>query len=108
PATLLVSNKQLPQPLQQFRPRNAAFEEAEGAPAVAFPPDGAEVELLEGGLMVRVEGGQAPFTWMVDGAPVALSMRARQAMLADLGRGFVTLSVIDAAGRSARAKVRLR
>ncbi|MGL6208806.1 MAG: penicillin-binding protein 1C, partial [Paracoccaceae bacterium] len=30
PATLLVSNKQLPQPLQQFRPRNAAFEEAEG------------------------------------------------------------------------------
>jgi len=108
PATLLVSNAQLPQPLQQFRSRTAVFEADRDALAVAFPPDGAEVELLPDGLMVRVEGGLAPFTWMVDGTPVVLSMRARQAMLADVGRGFVTLSVIDAAGRSARAKIRLR
>jgi penicillin-binding protein 1C len=108
PATLLVSNAQLPQPLQKFRSRTAAFQADPDAPTVAFPPDGAEVELLTGGLMVRVTGGRAPFTWLVDGAPVALSMHARQGMLADLGRGFVTLSVIDAAGRSARAKVRLR
>lgn len=108
PATLLVSNAQLPQPLQNFRSRNAAFEPDRDAPAVAFPPDGAEVELLPEGLMVRVTGGRGPFTWMVDGTPVALSLRGRQAMLADLGRGFVTVSVIDAEGRSARAKVRLR
>lgn len=108
PATLLVSNAKLPQPLQKFRARGAAFLPDADAPAVAFPPDGAEVELLAEGLMVRVSGGRAPFTWLVDGAPVALSMRARQAMLADLGRGFVTLSVIDAEGRSAQARVRLR
>ena len=108
PATLLVSNAELPQPLQKFRSRRAAFQPDADAPAVAFPPDGAEVELLADGLMVRVEGGRAPFTWLVDGAPVVLSLRARQAMLADVGRGFVTLSVIDAEGRSARAKVRLR
>ncbi len=108
PSTLLVSNAELPQPLQHFRSRSAAFEPAKDAPAVAFPPDGSEVELLPEGLLVRVRGGTAPFTWLADGVPVAVTLRAREAMLHDLGRGFVTLSVIDAKGRSARTKVRLR
>jgi penicillin-binding protein 1C len=108
PATLLVANAQLPQPLQRFRSRSAAFEAAADGPAVAFPPDGAEVELLLTGLLAKVEGGTAPFTWLADGAPVALSLRDRAVMLPGLGTGFVTLSVIDAAGRSARATVRLR
>jgi penicillin-binding protein 1C len=108
PATLLVANAQLPQPLQRFRSRSAAFEAAADGPAVAFPPDGAEVELLPTGLLAKVEGGTAPFTWLANGAPVALSLRDRAVMLPGLGIGFVTLSVIDAAGRSARATVRLR
>lgn len=106
-ATLLVSNAQLPQPLQRFRPRDAAFAPAPDAPAVAFPPDGAEVELLSAGLKVRVAGGTAPFTWMVDGTPVAVALRDRETLLALPGTGFVTLSVIDATGRSARAQVRV-
>ena len=108
PATLLVANAQLPQPLQRFRSRSAAFEVAGDTPAVAFPPDGAVVELLPEGLLAKVEGGTAPFTWLADGAPVALALRDRTVMLPGLGQGFVTLSVIDAAGRSARATVRLR
>lgn len=108
PGTLLLSNAALPRPLQQFRPRGAAFAAAPGAPAIAFPPDGAEVEMLPGGLLVRVQGGTAPFTWLADGAPVALAARGRETMLARLGKGFVTLSVIDAEGRSARARLRLR
>ncbi|WP_309666554.1 penicillin-binding protein 1C [Tabrizicola sp.] len=106
-ATLLVSNAELPLPLQRFRSRSAAFEVAEDAPAVAFPPDGAEVELLATGLLVRVRGGTAPFTWMADGVPLVVAMREREAMLTLPGVGFVTLSVIDAEGRSARAKVRV-
>ena len=108
PSTLLVSNAQLPLPLQRFRSRNAAFQAAQDAPAVAFPPDGAEVELLPDGLLVRVRGGTAPFTWMADGVPLAMAQTGREAMLALPGTGFVTLSVIDAAGRSARASVRVR
>lgn len=108
PSTLLVSNTQLPQPLQHFRSRNAAFEPEKDAPAVAFPPDGAEVELLPEGLLVRVRGGKAPFTWLANGVPVAVSLTAPEVMLATLGRGFITLSVIDAEGRSARSQVRLR
>jgi len=108
PATLLVSNAQLPQPLQRFRSRAAAFEAPLDAPQVAFPPDGAEVEMLPEGLMVKVQGGRAPFTWLADGQPLVVQERARQSLLRLEGMGFVTLSVIDATGRSARAKVRLR
>jgi penicillin-binding protein 1C len=108
PSTLLVSNIELPQPLRKFRSRTAAFEADRDAPAVAFPPDGSEVELLPEGLLVRVSGGRAPFTWLANGAPVVVSEGGRAVMLDHLGLGFVTLSVIDAEGRSARTKVRLR
>ncbi len=106
-ATLLVSNAELPQPLQRFRSRDAAFAAAPDAPAVAFPPDGAEVELLSAGLKVKVQGGTAPFTWLADGQPIAVATSDRETMLTLPGTGFVTLSVIDAAGRSARSTVRV-
>jgi penicillin-binding protein 1C len=107
PATLLLSNAQLPQPLQKFRSRSAAFVVAD-APAVDFPPDGAQVELLPEGLLVRVRGGKAPFTWLVDGLPLARNQQERAVILSLPGKGFITLSVIDALGRSARAKVQVR
>ena len=108
PDTLMLANAQLPQPLRHFRSRDAAFAADASAPEVAFPPDGAEVELLPEGLMVQVSGGTAPFTWLADGAPVMAAQAEAIAMLPALGRGFVTLSVIDAKGRSARTRVRLR
>jgi len=107
-SALLISNAELPLPLQRFRSRSAAFEAEADAPAVAFPPDGAEVELLPAGLLVRVRGGTAPFTWLADGVPLIVALEARETMLSLPGAGFVTLSVIDAEGRSARAKVRVR
>lgn len=107
-STLLVANAELPPPLQRFRSRSAVFEAAADAPAVAFPPDGAEVELLPAGLKVRVTGGSAPFTWLADGVPVIVGMDAREAVLAMPGAGFVTLSVIDAEGRSDRVQVQVR
>ena len=107
-STLLVSNAELPQPLQRFRSRSAAFEAAADAPAVAFPPDGAEVELLPAGLLVRVRGGTAPFTWLADGVPVIVAMEGRETMLTLPGAGFVTLSVIDSEGRSDRVQVQVR
>lgn len=107
-STLLVANAELPQPLQRFRSRLAVFEAEADAPAVSFPPDGAEVELLAAGLKVKVAGGTAPFTWLADGVPVVVGLDAREAMLAMPGAGFVTLSVIDAEGRSDRVQVQVR
>ena len=108
PATLILPNARLPQPLQRFRPRDAAFAAApEGGPEVTFPPDGAEVETGEGGLAVKLRGGVPPFTWLANGAPVAVATRAREDTLALTGPGFVSLTVLDAEGRSASAQVRL-
>ncbi|WP_136683689.1 penicillin-binding protein 1C [Falsirhodobacter xinxiangensis] len=92
----------LPGPLQRFRPRDAAFRP--GGPELVFPPDGAEVERNGGALLVRAQGGRGPYVWLADGLPVA---EGREAML-PLDAGFVTLSVVDAEGRSDRAVVRLR
>jgi penicillin-binding protein 1C len=100
---LIVATSELPAPLQRFRARTSRFD----GPGIAFPPDGAEVE-AEGGLLVRVQGGTAPFTWLADGRPVALQAIERETFLAVSGPGFVTLSVIDSAGNSARARVQLR
>ena len=63
--------------------------------------------MLPSGLMVKVRGGTAPFTWMVDGQPLEVATRDRESILALPETGFVTLSVIDAKGRSARSVVRV-
>ncbi len=103
PATLLLTNAQLPVPLQRFGPRNA---QAQGdGPLIAFPPDGAVVE--GDSLIARVEHGTAPFTWLANGLPVATG-HARQMEFDALGRGFSALTVIDSAGRTAQARVELR
>lgn len=108
PATLLVSNAQLPQPLRRFRSREAAFQVAADAPVLTFPPDGAEVERLEGQLLVKLRGGTAPFTLLADGVPVQTGLRQRETVLPMAGLGFVTLSVVDAEGRSNRVRFWLR
>lgn len=108
PETLLLANARLPPPLQRFRPRNAAFAAPADAPVIAFPPQGAELEPLSQGLLARVQGGTAPFSWLADGRPLATGEAARETLLPLTEKGFTTLSVIDAAGRSARATIRLR
>lgn len=106
-AALLVSNAELPQPLRRFRSRAAAFEVA-GAPVVTFPPEGAEVERLDGAILLKLRGGRAPFTVLADGVPLRTGLRAREALLPMASAGFVTLSVVDAEGRSSRVRLWLR
>jgi len=107
PSTLMVSHAQLPQPLKRFRNRNAAFEAAEGAPELAFPPDGARVETIDSTIAVKVRDGVPPFTWLANGLPVLTQSHERSTMIDIAGTGFVTLSVVDSEGRSARSRIRL-
>lgn len=106
-STLMVANPDLPAPLRHFRDRRAVFGTAKDAPELAFPPDGALIERTGGDLLVRVHGGTAPFTWLADGRPVRIGSRDEQTLLA-LPPGFVTIAVVDAKGRGARANVQLR
>jgi penicillin-binding protein 1C len=102
PATLILANAALPPPLQRFRPPG---QPDDGGPAIAFPPDGAVID--GGSLTAKVADGLPPFTWLANGLPVATT-RGREVALPYLGRGFSAITVIDAAGRTARAEVELR
>ena len=105
--TVIASTSALPGPLRHFAPRDAVDRPAPDAPSVAFPPDGA---VLPAGpqLLLKVRYGTAPFTWLADGRPLVTGARDRQSVVPAPGRGFLTLSVIDATGRAARSTVELR
>jgi len=105
PGTLHAANADLPAHLRQFGER---LVQTEDAPRLTFPPDGAALEPLAGGILARVERGRAPFTWFANGAPVARLRYEREERLELEGPGFVTLAVVDAEGRSSRVQVELR
>lgn len=111
PGALTVTTAGLPQPLRAFHAHGAS--DVEGGPEIAFPPDGARVDLgLARGsgqpLAIRLGSGIPPFRWLVDGAPIPVDPFARQAEWRPDGVGFVDLAVIDATGRAARASVFLQ
>jgi penicillin-binding protein 1C len=101
----VASNAALPEPLRQFGARTVVVEDA---PRLTFPPDGAALVPMPGGVPARVERGTAPFTWFADGAPVVVGSYEREARLELPGPGFVTVSVVDAEGRGARVRVEVR
>lgn len=102
PETLIAPNASLPLPLQRFGARGAVPMDA---PRLAFPPDGARLSLAGQALTVKLRDGVPPFTWLADGTPLLVGTHRREAALEGLGKGHVTLSVIDAAGRADRVRV---
>ena len=81
----------------------------EPAPQIIFPPEGAHVELTKTSvaspLVLKLQGGRAPFRWLANGKPLAEVVRRRTATWQPDGTGYSTLTVIDAAGRAASVKV---
>lgn len=107
PATLIVANAKLPAPLRRFRPREASFSPATGAPEIAFPPDGARLSGTGERVTIKLRGGTAPYTVLANGSPLAAHLRAGEAEIPSPGRGFSTLVVIDANGKSDRVRLKL-
>ncbi|RWI20532.1 penicillin-binding protein 1C [Mesorhizobium sp.] len=82
----------------------------EPAPTIIFPPDGAHVDLGATAteatpLVLKLQGGRAPFRWLANGKPLVGLDRRRTATWQPDGAGYSTLTVIDAAGRAASVKV---
>ena len=82
----------------------------EPAPTIIFPPDGARVDLGTNSadaspLVLKLQGGRAPFRWLANGKPLTGIDRRRTATWLPDGAGYSTLTVIDAAGRAASVKV---
>lgn len=109
---LEVGNRQrLPQAMRHFRLAQFRAPGTDGPPPeIAFPPDGAVLRLEEEGpapLPLRAVGGTGPLRWLVDGALLPPSEAFSVPEWTPDGPGFVKLSVVDAKGRSAQARIRL-
>lgn len=83
----------------------------EAAPQIVYPPEGARVELgaktgeTIAPLVLKLQGGRAPFRWLANGKPLSETSRRRVNQWVPDGGGFSTLTVIDAAGRAASVRV---
>jgi penicillin-binding protein 1C len=100
----------LPPHLQRVAGRSGSAERGAAAPTIAYPPHEARVDLgIERGtpkdLVMKVRDGVPPFTWLVEGLPVAREPFARSATWTPDGPGYVTISVVDARGGAARVRI---
>ncbi|WP_028745649.1 penicillin-binding protein 1C [Rhizobium mesoamericanum] len=82
----------------------------EPAPQIVYPPEGAHVDLgAKNGelspLMLKLQGGRAPFRWLVNGKPLPDISRRRTNQWVPDGAGYSKLTVIDAMGRAASVGV---
>ncbi|MDV4144759.1 penicillin-binding protein 1C [Shimia sp. FJ5] len=105
PETLLLGSADLPEPLRRFQGRNAVFERSPDAPRMTFPPNGARLVGLEGGLTVKVRAGALPYTILANGRPLASDIRRREITLPFDEKGASTVTIIDAKGRADRAEI---
>jgi penicillin-binding protein 1C len=111
-----ATTAELPPPMRHVRqdqPRTlAALQRAELK--VAFPPDGAAIDLgateAEGRALVqlRASGGAQPYTWLVNGAPIAEPGRRSTLSWHPAGRGFQEITLMDATGASHSIRIRLQ
>ena len=116
PDAIVASTNHLPPPLRHLRQDVPKTVAAIATPALklAFPPDGARIDLAadsldgQGQLNLKAAGGSPPFTWLVDGAPVTGPLRRREAAWQPPGKGFMRISVVDGTGASESVSVRLQ
>ena len=108
---LKVASGALPEPLRRFRHPKANRSQEDTQPEIAFPPKGVRVDL---GIMdksgpmplaIKVRNGAPPFVWFVNGTPIGRSPFSRATSWMPDGPGFVTISVLDSAGKSDRITV---
>lgn len=102
-------------PEQQVAPALTRLEpEGEGdALAILFPPAGAEVLVLDygaeaRGLSLSARGGRAPLAWYAEGERVGAESTSGRAIWRPSAPGFHDVTVIDADGRRAHVRVRIR
>lgn len=87
------------------------LEQASQGPRLIFPPDGAQIAVegvgpMSRGLALAARG--EGLRWYADGAPLAAEPGTGRVIWRPPAAGFYRLSVIDAEGRQAEAKVRVR
>jgi penicillin-binding protein 1C len=107
---IVASTAALPKPLRRFRHPNEVVVAQNTGPVIAYPLDGVNVDLGikagdPGPLYIKVRNGAPPITYYANGVPIGHSPFDRTESWQPDGSGFVTLAVVDAAGKSDRVTV---
>ncbi len=97
-----------PQREPKAAPGLAKLERSDSGPAILFPPDRAEILAGPRGVALAARGGAAPLTWYAEGDAVPQEPTSGRAVWVPSGEGFFEVRVVDAQGRSAKARVRVR
>lgn len=114
PGAVKLSQQELPVARRRFVSRSGLSGSPlmkEEAPRIVYPPEGAHVEIPAGEnsspLVLKLQGGRAPFRWLANGRPLPELSRRRVSEWLPDGEGYSTLTVIDAAGRAASVRVQV-
>ncbi|HWU60558.1 MAG TPA: penicillin-binding transpeptidase domain-containing protein, partial [Ensifer sp.] len=110
-----IAAADLPMSQKRFSMTSAgllAMSGKEPAPQIVYPPEGARVDLgvndaaaQPEALLLKLQGGRAPFHWLANGKPLPELSRRRTLQWTPDGAGYSTLTVIDAVGRAASVRV---
>jgi penicillin-binding protein 1C len=103
----------LPVPLQRFKPGGLPGEASASALKILYPPNGAQLDLREEGaksgpLALKIAGGVAPLTVLVNGVPAASRSQSRTLFFEPDGPGFMRLTVMDAKGAADSVLIRVQ
>ena len=108
---LFAASNKLPPPLQRFTSASGPSPTFE-PPRIMYPPDGARIEVADGRdsepVALKIAGGLAPLTVMVNGVPLAAQAGRRTLFFQPDGPGFVRLTVMDARGAADSVMVRVQ
>ncbi len=108
---VFATTGRLPPPLQHLKGGDG-FNAALEPPRIMFPPDGARLELAGehsgGPVALKIAGGAAPLTVMVNGVPLPAGGSRRTLFFQPDGPGFVRLTVMDARGAADSVMVRVQ
>ncbi len=115
PDTLHATTADLPGLLQRFEApfsTAAANGSANSAPlAIIHPPEGARVALAGSArttlrpLILKADGGTAPYRWFANGAPLETPTRRPSTTWTPDTAGYSTFTVVDAEGRTDRVSI---
>jgi penicillin-binding protein 1C len=112
-ADLLDAPPAAPRPIapKSAPPALATLQQVSDGPRLIFPPDGSTVQVDAFGPksrgLVLAAGGEA-LNWYVAGRPLAPDPVSGRVVWRPASPGFYRLTVVDADGRKAQAKVRVK
>jgi penicillin-binding protein 1C len=110
-ALIAATNDALPPALRHFtRDVQEIGPHRIAPPRILFPAEGMVIEAAKSshGIVLKAQGGRGDLFWIVDGRPLGSARLGADMFWQPEGEGFARIAVIDADGRRASVRIRVR